>query len=348
MPRQARIDAPLALHHIIIRGIERKRIFEDDQDREDFLERLSGLLKETMTPCYAWALMANHAHLLLRTGTVPIATIMRRLLTGYAVRFNRRHHRCGHLFQNRYKSILCEEDRYLMQLVAYIHLNPVRAGVVQDVSALRVFPFAGHSALMGKISRPWQDTGYVLGVFGKTLREARGNLERYVAEWSEKGHCSELTGGGLIRSSGGWRAIKEAFRDGIRLVGDERILGGSEFVEKALKQSGEAYHRKMGMRCAGVDLSGLITTVCQHCGIEHEELLSGAKGHKVAQARAVIGHVATRDLSISGSEVARRLQVDRSAVSRAVRRVENDPDLLETAKLIRGALGLLEPEISQH
>jgi REP element-mobilizing transposase RayT len=100
----------LALHPIIIRGIEQKRIFEDNKDREDFLERLSGLVEETMTPCYAWALMTNHVHLLLRTGTVPVASIMRRLLTGYAVRFNRRDHRHGHLFPNRYNSILCEED----------------------------------------------------------------------------------------------------------------------------------------------------------------------------------------------------------------------------------------------
>jgi putative transposase len=235
-----------------------------------------------------------------------------------------------------------------MQLVAYIHLNPLRAGMVQDVSALRVFPFAGHSALMGKVSRPWQDTEHVLGLFGKALREARDHLERYVSKWSDKGRCSELTGGGLIRSSGGWRAVKEAFRDGIRLVSDERILGGSEFVEKTLKQAGEAYDRKMRLQWAGVDLSGLITTVCRHFGIEHKELLSGAKHHKVTQARAVIRHIATRDLSFSGSEVARRLQVDRSAVSRAVRRVENDPDLSGTARLIRGAFGLPEPEISQH
>jgi putative transposase len=348
MPRQARIDAPLALHHIIIRGIERKRIFEDDKDREDFLDRLSGLVEETMTPCYAWALMTNHVHILLRTGTVPVASIMRRLLTGYAVRFNRRHHRYGHLFQNRYKSILCEEDRYLMQLVAYIHLNPLRAGLVEDASALREFPFAGHSALMGKMSRPWQDTEYVLGFFGKTLREARRDLERYVTQWALKGRCPELTGGGLIRSAGGWRAVKEAFRDGIRLASDERILGGSEFVEETLKQAGEAYDRKMRLQWAGLDLSGLITTVCRDFGIEHKELLSGAKGHKVAQARALISYIATRDFSFSGSEVARRLQVDRSAVSRAVRRVGNDPDLLETARLIRGVLGFPEPELSQH
>jgi putative transposase len=79
------------LHHIIVRGIERQAIFADDKDRENFLERLSHLLPETDTPCFAWALMTNHVHLLLLTGNVPVASIMRRLLTGYAVHFNRRH-----------------------------------------------------------------------------------------------------------------------------------------------------------------------------------------------------------------------------------------------------------------
>ena len=97
MPRQARIDEPGALHHIVIRGIERKAIFEDDQDREDFLERLSRLLQEMVTPCYAWAMMTKHVHLLLRTGKVPIESLMRRLLTGYAMRLNRRHLRHGPL-----------------------------------------------------------------------------------------------------------------------------------------------------------------------------------------------------------------------------------------------------------
>ena len=108
MPRQARIDAPGALHHIIVRGIERKRIFRSNKDRNDFLERIGDLLKDTATTCYAWALIPNHVHLLLRTGSAPIATVMRRLLTGYAVSFNKRYHRHGHLFQNRYKSIFCQ------------------------------------------------------------------------------------------------------------------------------------------------------------------------------------------------------------------------------------------------
>ena len=107
MPRQARIDTPGALHHIIARGIGRRKIFNDREDRNRFIERLSQLIGETQTGCYAWALLPNHFHLLLRTGAKPIATLMRRLLTGHAIYYNQRHRRSGHLFQNRYKSILC-------------------------------------------------------------------------------------------------------------------------------------------------------------------------------------------------------------------------------------------------
>ena len=133
MPRQARIDAPGALQHIIVRGIESKRIFFDDQDCDNFVDRLGAVLPESSARCYAWVLIPNHFHLLLRSGNVSISTVMRRLLTGYAVSFNRRHRRYGHLFQNRYKSFLCEEDLYLKELVRYIHLNPLRARIVKQL-----------------------------------------------------------------------------------------------------------------------------------------------------------------------------------------------------------------------
>ena len=136
MPRQSRLDAPGALHHIIVRGIARSEIFADDRDRHDFLDRLGAIVEETDTGCYAWALIPNHFHLLLRTGNVPIATVMRRLLTGHAARYNRRHRRSGHLFQNRYKSILCQADSYLLELVRYIHLNPLRAKLVENMDSL--------------------------------------------------------------------------------------------------------------------------------------------------------------------------------------------------------------------
>ena len=150
MPRKARIDAAGALHHIIVRGIERRKIFWDDADRDSFVNRLGQVVIETHTDCFAWAMIPNHVHLLMRAGLTPIATVMRRLLTGYAVQFNRRHRRHGHLFQNRYKSILCQQDPYLLELVRYIHLNPLCAKLVPDYKSLKKFPYGGHCTLMGK------------------------------------------------------------------------------------------------------------------------------------------------------------------------------------------------------
>ena len=137
MPRKSRIDALQALQHIIARGIKRRKIFRDDVDRNQFLERLGRIVTDTGTLCDAWALMPNHFHLLLKTASMPVSTVMRRLLTGYAVTHNRRHRRCGHLFQNRYKSVLCQEDTYLLELVRYIHLNSLRACCHQPVGDTR-------------------------------------------------------------------------------------------------------------------------------------------------------------------------------------------------------------------
>ena len=173
MPRLARLDAPGVIHHLSIRGIERRNIFRDDQDRENFLQRMKGLVPETATACYAWALLSNHAHFLFRTGKVPLSSLMRRLLTGYVVSFNRRYKRNGHLLQNRYKSIVCQEDNYLRELVRYIHLNPLRAGIVRNLEDLNCYPYCGHSALMGRNECSWQDVAYVLQFFGETVGSAR-------------------------------------------------------------------------------------------------------------------------------------------------------------------------------
>ncbi len=173
MPRKARIDAPGALHHIICRGIERKKIFRDDKDHDRFVERLGDILLHTSTFCYAWSLLGNHFHILLKTGDVPVATVMRRLLTGYAMSFNRRYRRHGHLFQNRYKSILCQEEAYLLELVRYIHLNPLRAKLVSNLKELARYPYCGHSRLVGCGESEWQETKLVLRRFGKRMSVAR-------------------------------------------------------------------------------------------------------------------------------------------------------------------------------
>ena len=117
MPRQARLDSPGTLHHVIIRGIETRRIVDDSRDREAFIDRTGSLASDTETNIYAWALLNNHAHILLRSGPNGLSGYMRRLLTGYAIAYNLRHHRSGHLFQNRYKSIICQADLYFKELI---------------------------------------------------------------------------------------------------------------------------------------------------------------------------------------------------------------------------------------
>ncbi len=110
MPRQARLDAPGTLHHVMLRGIEKRLLATDAEDREEFVTRLGAAVRATGTAIYAWALMPNHAHLLLRSGPAGLPKVMLRLLTGYAIRYNHRHHRHGHLFQTRDKSLVCDED----------------------------------------------------------------------------------------------------------------------------------------------------------------------------------------------------------------------------------------------
>ncbi len=178
MPRQARLDAPGVLHHVIIRGIERKNIFWDSTDQQNFVDRLAVLIPETQTRCYAWVLMTNHAHFLFRSGPSGIATLMRRLLTGYAVSFNRRHRRYGQLFQNRYKSIICQEDAYLKELVRYIHLNPIRAKMVIDLKSLVRYSFCGHGVLAGYCKKFWQDESYVLVFLTTTCTWPANNICR--------------------------------------------------------------------------------------------------------------------------------------------------------------------------
>lgn len=315
MPRSARLDAQGVLHHVIIRGIERRYIFRDDKDRNNFLERLSELVPKTNTACYAWVLMPNHAHFLLRTGDMGLSTLMRKLLTGYAVSFNRRHRRHGQLFQNRYKSIICQEDIYLKELVRYIHLNPLRAKIVPDISELNKYDYCGHSVLMGKKKCPWQDTGYVLSYFSRRLGEATRRYYAYVEQGIGKGRRPELVGGGLIRSLGGWAEVKKIRSRGQdRLKGDERILGESDFVMEVLSQANEKFSKEYELKRLGYDLERVEQRVADLYGIDKKELYSKGRQKKKAEARSLLFYWAVRELGISGTFLANRFGMSQSGV----------------------------------
>jgi putative transposase len=323
MPRLARLDAPGVVHHIIIRGIERRSIFRDDKDRDNLLDRLSDLLPATSTACYAWAFLPNHAHFLFRTGTTSISHLMLRLLTGYVVSFNKRYRRHGPLFQNRFKSIICQEDRYLLELVRYIHLNPLRAGIVHHLSALMHYKYCGNSALMGKRQLEWQDTAYVLSCFGKEVSEARRSYSAYVKDGIGHGRRPELVGGGLIRSLGGWKAVKSMGKgERQRIKGDERILGDSDFVLQVLQETDERLNRSYELNRRGYDLKMVEDRVCRIFGIAPEELYAMSREKLKASARGLFCYWAVRELGYGATEVARQLDITQPAVGYAVKRGE--------------------------
>ena len=322
MPRKSRIDAPGALHHIIGRGIDRGLIFRDDVDRDRFIERLGALLSETRTACYAWALMPNHFHLLVRTGAVPVAGLMLRLLTGYAIVFNRRHRRWGHLFQNRYKSILCQEDPYFLELVRYIHLNPLRAKLVDSVEALDDYPYSGHSALMGNRPVDWQDTAAVLARFGRRKRKARIGYRAYLCEGIEQGRRPELVGGGLIRSLGGWDEVKAQRRQKEYMKGDERILGDSDYVMDVLNAANESLKRKYQLKASGLNRDKVAERVADLLGLPVEAVWAAGKHRRTVAARSLLCYWTVRQLGVSMSSLAQRLGISPTAVSQSVVRGE--------------------------
>ena len=184
----------------------------------------------------------------LQTGSVPIATVMRRLLTGYATKFNRRHGRHGHLFQNRYKSILCQEETYLLELVRYIHLNPLRAGIVSSLEELGGYRYCRHNGIIARNSDSWLAADQVLIRFGKSVKASSKSYEAFIADGAGQGRRNDLIGGGLFRSAGGWSSIMSAQSAGIFLKSDERIPGDSDFVERILESADEEMERRMRYR----------------------------------------------------------------------------------------------------
>jgi putative transposase len=320
MPRQARLDSPGTLHHVILRGIERGAIVTDEADRERFCTRLGDLATATGTAVYAWAILPNHCHLLLRSGPPGLPVFMRRWLTGYAITFNRRHKRAGHLFQNRYKSIVVEEDAYFRELVRYIHLNPLRAGLVDSLKALDRYPWCGHAALMGHRTVPWQARRDVLDWFGRAPAPAVRAYRAYVAAGVPLGRRLDLVGGGLVRSLGGWAAVRAMRPRTPADIADARILGHGDFVEQILQEA-EARQRPCAIPAERAQRAErAIRAACARVGITPDELAAGSRRGLIPALRATLATELVTTLGLSLAEVARQLGVTTSAISRAVRR----------------------------
>ena len=322
MPRQARLDVPGALHHIMVRGINKSKIFDDDEDKARFLERLGQIVIDGKCSVYAWVLMDNHVHILFKSGNYGISAVMRKLLTWYAQYYNRRHKRTGHLFENRYKSILCDEDNYLLALVRYIHLNPLRANIVKTIEELDHYPFCSHRTTIGKSKYPWTDADYVLLQFGSTRQKGLAEYRNFMREGVELGHQPELVGGGLLRSLGGWSQVIARRRSGENGEGDERILGGGDFVHTILKETEDRELRQLKLKRSGKTIQKIIDEECKKSGISPLEVMNGVRRRAVSRLRAVIATRGRTELGLSSAEMARHLGVATSSISRLIERME--------------------------
>jgi hypothetical protein len=245
---------------------------------------------------------------------------MRRLMTGHAAWFNTRHQRSGHLFQNRFKSILCQEDTYLLELVRYIHLNPLRARQVKDYTELGKYPYCGHSVMLGHSSLDWQDTAAVLALFEKKPSTARRRYSQFVQKGIVQGSRSDLTGGGLIRSVGGWTALKTMRRAKVYQKSDERILGDGAFVESTLHAYDESIEKKYLLKSKGYTLDDVVNRVAEILDVAPQFIWSAGKHHKTVEARSLMCFWAVRELGLSMSAIARKLNLSVTAVSKSVTR----------------------------
>lgn len=313
MPRKPRIDAPGYLYHVIARGIERREIFADNHDHEVFQNRLGKVIRESETPLYAFAHMPNHVHLLLRRTEVPISRVMQRLLTSYAIYFNKRYERSGHLFQNRYKSIICDEEKYFLELVRYINLNPLRAGLVDSMKDLSRYRYCSHRLIMGDGRKEWFDPDAVLACFGSRIAAARRAYYRFVEAGTVQGSRDDLEGGGLNRSL---RYIENESADKEEF--DNRVLGLGDFIRQL-----NIDQRRRSIDCDEEAL-GIVDTICREYSVSVAELLGGSRRKKISAARAHVAKELQQKLGLSISEISKHLFVTRRAVAKMIEKDSMD------------------------
>lgn len=305
MPRKARLDVPGCLYHVISRGNERREIFLEESDYEDFTARFRELLGVAGAKCLGWCLMPNHFHLVILRGERPLSELMRRLLTGYSVHFNLKYDRAGHLFQNRYKSIICEADAYLKELLPYVHLNPLRAKLVADIPGLEAYRWCGHGALIGARPADFLDRDYALSYFGEKGRDAVCSYLECLENAYRRHKAEQFRGSAVCKFAGGCSEIEKS---GAKNGFDSRVLGSSGFVEKLLSQ-------KSDRDAGGMTKVELLIRIATEFGISYAEIISSSRARRVSAARAAYCFLAKEECGMKGEDLARELKISSSGLS---------------------------------
>ena len=310
MARKPRIHYPGAFYHVILRGNGGQEIFYSKADRSRFYLLLQEGIERYGHRFHAFCLMTNHLHLVVQVGDMPLAKILQNISFRYTRYINKKKKRNGHLFQGRYKAILIDADSYLLELVRYIHNNPLRTGLVNKPEQ---YQWSSHRAYLDKETVTWLTTDFVLSQFAKNEKKARQQFQAF---------C--LKGGNEER--------REEFHQG---TFDGRILGDDGFSENVLAIAKERFH-------APVSVEQLIKVVCKVYRMNEQAIVAPGKHQPGAEARAVVAYFAQQAGKPSLTELGKYFQRDPTAMSRAAgrlrERLANDRALTARLKKVKSSL----------
>jgi len=263
MARKPRVEFDGAFYHVIVRGNQRQRTFQDDRDRVAYLQRIEHYRQRYGFRLYAYVLMSNHVHLLLETKGVALSKIMQGIQASYTQSYNRRHRKVGHLFQGRYKAILCDRNAYLLELVRYIHLNPGRLREPEDPWRYR---WSSHGAYLGKASPVKLDAQEILSQFGSRLDAARRAYQGFMEDGMMQGHEEKY-----------YQTLDQRF------LGDERFV--NEVAERSEAKEVEIKGKKVGF-------ARLLQAVCAMRHVDSKVLLQPGRQRQWVAPRAQLVYLA--------------------------------------------------------
>lgn len=307
MPRKARITIPGAVHHIMSRGIEGNLIFRDDNDRHYFLAILERSVLKSGYLVYAWALMRNHYHLVVRTNEYPLGVFMRSINGPYAQFFRKANGCRGYLFQDRYKSIVTQDQNYVEELVRYVHLNPIRAGICKDIDTLDSYPWCGHSTLVGMEKRLFQHTRDVLARFDRNQRRGVAKYRDFITA----GMGAENDIAAIVR-----KANME--NENVHNTGCW-VIGNREFVRKAVEEDVQRRLRIAEYVKQGVNIADIAESVARHYHLPVDEIYRRGKGNSRSAARKAVAFLAHERYGIPVIEIARFFRISSPSVSEMLR-----------------------------
>ena len=330
MPRAARIHVPGHVFHVISRCMNREFLIEGETERRRYLAQLAKGLSKTDAKVLAWCVMSSHVHLVLRSGEDPLWRLMKRVNSGYATWRNRRSGRLGPVFADRYRSLLVEEDVCLPELVRYVHLNPVRAGLCQRPEDS---DWSSHRSYVGLTPAPeWASFSAVLAMFDSDLSKAQRAFAEYVAEGIGQPRSPFLAGDD-------WTDIYRKLRSQSELKPSDPILGSEWFVAqivgKDAAHAGQFRMRKPTSRSPRPPFSALVDIVCKVLDLDRSEFEERPKRRASKVARQLLVRLWVQEYDGTQVELARYLNVSASLVSRwysrAIERLDENYDLYEQA-----------------